>query len=364
MTTIGKNIKRLRKEHKMTQEQLAEKLGISTQAVSKWEQETTSPDLSQIIPLTSIFGVSADLLLGITPDAEETAIDDAFNYCDMPGVTREEKLLRWQKLNERYPHNGEILYQMGLFYFYVGKADENKQMQNDNYQKAVACFEKILDEFTDEKLREKAIDDLHLTYNFLNDTENAVRVAKMAGDWKSLILLSETYGNKNKTEDSQRLYRACGEQMAWAIMGMEFSEEKTKIFAFEHAIKILDLTYCDGSKAWVSYIYNALYTELAKINADIDDEKMMYTYLEKLYDIAEFEDNLPLGEYKYPNNPLMDKLTYTHDASYTHMNRDNILSHIFDWSRSCFDKYKETERFKAYVEKVRNMPGIDYGRDM
>lgn len=63
--TIGERIKSLRKKHGMTQERLAEYLGVSYQAVSKWECGLSCPDLSLIAPLTKLFHVSADELLGI-----------------------------------------------------------------------------------------------------------------------------------------------------------------------------------------------------------------------------------------------------------------------------------------------------------
>ena len=64
--TIGERIKMLRKQNNMTQENLAEHLCVSYQAVSKWECGLSSPDLSLIPPLTKLFNISADELLGIT----------------------------------------------------------------------------------------------------------------------------------------------------------------------------------------------------------------------------------------------------------------------------------------------------------
>ena len=62
--SIGKTIKELRKSRNLTQEELAEKIGVTAQAISKWENESGMPDLSQIVPLAHVFGVSADTLLG------------------------------------------------------------------------------------------------------------------------------------------------------------------------------------------------------------------------------------------------------------------------------------------------------------
>ena len=53
----------LRKEHKLSQEQLAEKLGVSRQAVSRWEAGETTPDLANLLGLCDAFSVSADYLI-------------------------------------------------------------------------------------------------------------------------------------------------------------------------------------------------------------------------------------------------------------------------------------------------------------
>ena len=71
--TIGERIKSLRKKHGMTQERLAEYLSVSYQAVSKWECGLSCPDLSLIAPLTKLFRVSADELLGIAEADRDTA---------------------------------------------------------------------------------------------------------------------------------------------------------------------------------------------------------------------------------------------------------------------------------------------------
>ena len=63
MDTLGKRIAALRKEKGMTQEELAEKLGVSPQAISKWENEQSCPDISLLPRLAAIFSVTTDLLL-------------------------------------------------------------------------------------------------------------------------------------------------------------------------------------------------------------------------------------------------------------------------------------------------------------
>lgn len=62
--TIGEKIKRLRQENHMTQEALAQRLNISSQAVSKWEQNVTAPDISLLGDIAVCFQVTTDELLG------------------------------------------------------------------------------------------------------------------------------------------------------------------------------------------------------------------------------------------------------------------------------------------------------------
>ena len=78
---FGENINRLRREAGMSQEELAEKLGVTSQAVSKWECALSLPDISLILPLADLFGVSADGLLR----GEKKAFCEAENVsADLP----------------------------------------------------------------------------------------------------------------------------------------------------------------------------------------------------------------------------------------------------------------------------------------
>ena len=61
--TIGEKILKLRKARGWNQEELAEKIGVSRQAVSRWESDSAKPDADKIIAICDLFGVSADYLL-------------------------------------------------------------------------------------------------------------------------------------------------------------------------------------------------------------------------------------------------------------------------------------------------------------
>ena len=61
--TLGEKLQRLRAETGLSQEDLAERLDVSRQAVSKWEQDKTVPDVKYIVALSDLFGVTTDYLL-------------------------------------------------------------------------------------------------------------------------------------------------------------------------------------------------------------------------------------------------------------------------------------------------------------
>lgn len=73
---IGNNISALRKKKGITQEELANELGVSAQAVSKWENNSSCPDVSLLTQIADYFGVSVDALLR---EQEEVIVDKAEN---------------------------------------------------------------------------------------------------------------------------------------------------------------------------------------------------------------------------------------------------------------------------------------------
>ena len=81
--TFGQRFSRLRKQRGLTQEELGEKVGLSGQAVSKWENDMSMPDVSLLVELSELLGVSLDELLGkeqpltrVVPPEERKNIDD------------------------------------------------------------------------------------------------------------------------------------------------------------------------------------------------------------------------------------------------------------------------------------------------
>ncbi|MBQ3375210.1 MAG: helix-turn-helix transcriptional regulator [Erysipelotrichaceae bacterium] len=64
MESFGTRLAEIRKEHNMTQNDIADRLNISAQAVSKWENDITMPDIDTLVKLSDIFDMSLDELVG------------------------------------------------------------------------------------------------------------------------------------------------------------------------------------------------------------------------------------------------------------------------------------------------------------
>ena len=64
MESFGTRLANIRKEHNLTQNDIAERLNVSPQAVSKWENDLTSPDIQTLLDLSDIYNISVDELLG------------------------------------------------------------------------------------------------------------------------------------------------------------------------------------------------------------------------------------------------------------------------------------------------------------
>ena len=81
---LGKQIYELRKKANLSQEQLAEKVGVSRQTISKWELGETAPDIKQAQVLSQIFGVSLDELTG--NDTKEVIYEKVSNTEKLAGL--------------------------------------------------------------------------------------------------------------------------------------------------------------------------------------------------------------------------------------------------------------------------------------
>ena len=81
--SIGKNIAKYRKAKGFTQEELGAKLGVTNQAVSKWESEVSMPDIMLLPEIATVLNITLDDLYGIVKEPEKVSVsaDDFPSFC-------------------------------------------------------------------------------------------------------------------------------------------------------------------------------------------------------------------------------------------------------------------------------------------
>lgn len=124
---LSGNISRLRKEHSMTQEQLAEALGVSFASVSKWERGAATPELGLIAEMADLFGVSLDALIGYefrNNDRESVLARLKQLLHDRSGEDASEEI---EKALRRYPNCFEVVYRSAKLYQSRGLCQRNTE---------------------------------------------------------------------------------------------------------------------------------------------------------------------------------------------------------------------------------------------
>lgn len=176
MQNIGKRIRELRKKNDLTQEKLADYLGVSYQAVSKWETGISSPDLSLIRPLTKLLHVSADELLGIDGDSDLRFAELEQMHRDT--YTTGDLAERWRVANlavSEYPGNLTCLSWLadaGYYHAYDFLPDEPEKYRSE-LEKSVRLSERILEECEDGEVRNHTLSNIVVCLSELGRRDEA-----------------------------------------------------------------------------------------------------------------------------------------------------------------------------------------------
>ena len=148
---IGEKISYYRKQKNMTQEQLANQIGISAQAVSGWEREVGYPDITLLQPLAYYFGVSLDELMGYNHEKVQAEIDEVItlykrNWNNAKGREIITKAYR------DYPNDHRIMH-CYMWNIAGDAADNDPATLLEHRDEFLAICDKIIDECTIETLR-------------------------------------------------------------------------------------------------------------------------------------------------------------------------------------------------------------------
>ncbi len=151
--TIGSNIKRLRIQKNLTQEQLSTAIGVTCAAVSKWERSETFPDITLLQPLAYFFDVTLDELMGYNKEKVQTEIDEVIalyqKYWDNDYKKAREIIV---KAYQDYPNDYWIMH---YYMWNIGgdMSDNNPTVLIEHKDEFLAICDKILKGCTEEELR-------------------------------------------------------------------------------------------------------------------------------------------------------------------------------------------------------------------
>ena len=171
---LSENIKKFRKARKMTQEQLAEAMGVSVSAVYKWESNQSTPEIGLILEMADLFRTSTDVLLGYEwrTGGADAALEKIVTLTKAKEY--DEAIAESEKALKNYPNNFDIVYQSALLYLEAG--------HREKYRRAIELLEhscELIAQNRDDSVSEISIRTLiakaHL---MLGQTETALRILK------------------------------------------------------------------------------------------------------------------------------------------------------------------------------------------
>lgn len=172
--SIGTTIKKLRRNRNITQEKLAEMLGVSTNAVSQWECDKTAPDISHLPVLANIFEVSADILLeiNISKSKKQSEIKEfKIKYADLHSQGKTAERLKLSRaMQNKYPNDETVRY-------YLMKVLQNGYI-DECFDEIVMLGEQLM-ESANIEYRIGAIRGLCFTYLHTGDRTKALQYADM-----------------------------------------------------------------------------------------------------------------------------------------------------------------------------------------
>ena len=174
---LSDNIRAFRKAHSLTQQQLADALGVTVGAVYKWEANLSTPDLSLLVELADLFDTSVDVLLGYEVKSNKqaatiTRLKEYLHSKDKSGLAEAEKALL------RYPNNFDVVHQSAMLYYRFGFMTHDKTL----LLRSTTLLERsilLLGQNTDPEISELSLySDIAGAYSSLGDEEKALEILK------------------------------------------------------------------------------------------------------------------------------------------------------------------------------------------
>lgn len=365
--SIGKTIKKLRKERNLTQEELAELLNVTAQAVSKWENETGMPDISQILPLASVFGVSTDVLFGSVGRNEQEEVQkilsDLHEKCKTLEIDEFEDYKLKTEVLKKYPNNYTLLFSCFVRGCFILCSDLREKLSKVD-RKAIY----------DECMRQSQVifsycPDTHLVINtrreliglleMEGETEKAraliEQLPNCVTDVSGMMMARFLAGNKDGSESlkvgHRNIYELLREMQQQAnllarayMRGGQYEKAEDVCLRMREMIKAI---YKEETYTPPLHLEQSMYRYLAICSLKKHDEETALSYLEEMYDytLGQAEGFQKIRNVK---TPLLE--SYEMDFNYPTYEPKKLL--LQELERECFKALAEHPRIKQLKEKV------------
>ena len=337
---IGTKIRELRRARDMTQDELAELLGVSYQAVSKWETRAACPDLSLIAPLARLFDVSADTLLGIDTGDELRAEFDAVyenywqkDYAEMYDIAK--------RAVAEFPGDYKYLEWLASMEYYIAFDDDYKNGGSDEFfssmlEKSRQHYEMVIEGCNDSELRSKSMFGIILDLKYLGRIDEAKQYAMMfpesPGYSRDMMLHLCAEGDE-RLDISQRILYTKAKELLDALRNIWKSGGINKYTraAVDLSLTLIETLIDDGNH--LDFLWNLyqLYIEKAECSMADGDTKSAMKYLVLARDYAyKSQQNDILGRSKY-TSLLLDRV----DRSFT---PSLLPNDAIDYLKYCLNK--------------------------
>ncbi|MGM9642922.1 MAG: helix-turn-helix domain-containing protein [Eubacteriales bacterium] len=331
--SLPSNISKLRKGHSMTQEQLAEALGVTFASVSKWERGVATPELNLIAEMADLFGVSLDALVGFeVMNGGAVALEERIH--DLQRQKKyDEAVIEAEKALLRYPNDFKIVYRSGELYTVAGI-----ELNNEKYlYRCIELLERavlLLSQNTDPKISEASIQNkIAQCYIVLGKTQKGIELLKkynVSGVHNALIAIALTGNDITYTntpefglEDAVPfMVEAFGSIITNSLRTMmayaNYFYKKGDYFSGREAllwlIDLLEGVKIDkNSSCYVDKVIAPCYSECANFSLLLGERDKVEPYMRCAYKAAMLFDSAPtckVENIKFCIGDVQDATTY------------------------------------------------------